>query len=331
VVEAGSDGTSVPDSETAAGDCCLWGSSCKGRDNALSFRFVPSSLAFTILPALLLSVLSLHQSASLTTYEAAVLKDRERRVDRLRNGDFSPLKKVAIHRLNDSGRVTVGSGPEADIRIEGQGIEPVHVVVEGTSATPKLRALGGSIFSTWDKKPRNDWMLRHEYGFHLGRLNILYWVNQRTGARTLQVFDPEAPAMKHFKNLDFFAIDPAYRVKAEVVPYPAPERVKLIDSVGKEQDFWVYGQLKFRVKNVPCALELYAPSLEPELIRKEGFTLMFTDETSGKESYPATRYLSLQGMTSGEVTVDFNGAFTPLAISAHYIPVPSHASKTAYR
>jgi hypothetical protein len=244
-------------------------------------------------------------------YEARILKEREQRVIRLRAGDFSPLKKIRVHRLSDSGRISVGSGPEADIRIESQGIAPVHFVLEGKSVTPTLRAIGGRVVSTWDKKERAEWVLRHEYGFHLGNLNVKYWVNPQTGVRTLQVFDPEAPAMKRFPGLEFFPVDAAYRVEAEVVPSAKAQPIQLIDSAGNQQSFWIYGELRFRLQGKSCALELYTPGLDPAVIAKEGFTLMFTDETSGKESYPATRYLSIEGKLNGPVTVDFNRALTP--------------------
>lgn len=273
--------------------------------------FVRATTISILLPVFALALGATQQPEAFSEYQAKIHKEREARVHRLRAGDFSPLKKMRVHRLNDSGRVRVGSGAKADIRVEGEGIAPVHIVVEGTSPTPTLRATGGRVFSTWDKKERTEWTLRHEYGFHLGGLNILYWVNPLTGARTLQVFDPEAPALKRFPGLEFFPVDAAYRVSAEVAPSAKPERIQLIDSAGKEQTWWIYGHLRFQVKGTACTLELYTPSLEPERIAQEGFTLMFTDETSGKESYPSTRYLLAAGKPSGTITVDFNRAFTP--------------------
>lgn len=269
-------------------------------------RLVPTLLLIAI-TALGLAA----QQAAPAAYEAQILAEREQRVNRLRTGDCSPLKKVSSHRLNDSGRVTVGSSPAADIRVEGEGIAPIHVVVEGASLTPTLRAAGGKVFSTWDNKERPTWTLRNEFGFRMGARNILYWVNDATGVRTLQVFDPEAAPLKRFRGLEFFPVDPAFRMTGEVIPFPKPERLELLDSAGREQPFWLYGELRFTVQGVRCALELYTASLEPEAIRTGGFNLMFTDATSGKESYPATRYLAVEGKTRGTVTVDFNRAMTP--------------------
>lgn len=251
------------------------------------------------------------QQPTPSAYEARILAERQQRVSQLRGGDFSPLKKLQVHRLTDSGRVTVGSSAEADIRIEAEGIAPIHVVVEGTSLTPTLRAAGGRVFSTWDNKERTVWTLENEYGFRMGARNILYWVNAATAARTLQVFDPEAAPLKRFRGLEYFPVDPAFRVTGEVVPFSKPERIELLDSAGREQPFWLYGELRFTVQGVRCALELYTSSLDAEAIRTGGFSLMFTDATSGKESYPATRYLSLEGKTAGPVTIDFNRAMTP--------------------
>ena len=51
-------------------------------------------------------------------------------------------------------------------------------------------------------------------------------------------------------------------------------------------------------------------------MKRDGFMLMFTDETSGKETYPAGRYIYVdaprsEGKSSGTITVDFNKAFSP--------------------
>ena len=248
---------------------------------------------------------------SQTDYRARIQKERDARVSRLLNGDFSPLKKVGTHRLPDAPRVTVGSGPEADIRIQGQGIAPVHIVLEGTSETPTLHAAGGRVFFTWDNSERTNWTLQNEFGFRMGQYNIQYWVNPQRRVRTLQVFDPEAPARKRFKGLEYFPVDPAFRVQAQIEPATDPERVQLLDSSGREQTFWVYGHLGFALGGVPSRLELYSESLDAKVIAKTGFNLMFTDATSGKESYPAARYLSVEGRTHGTVTVDFNRAVSP--------------------
>lgn len=76
-------------------------------------------------------------------YHARIQAERDQRAARLRDGDFSPLKKLRVLPLASSARITVGSGAEADIRIEGAGIAPVHFIIEGMSATPVLKAGGG--------------------------------------------------------------------------------------------------------------------------------------------------------------------------------------------
>jgi len=251
------------------------------------------------------------QTQDQSGYVAEILKERQNRVSRLRHGDFSPLKKVGSHRLEDSARVTIGSSPDADVRLDAEGIALVHAVVEGSSLTPMLRAQGGPVFSTWDNSERVELTLKHETGFRIGRFNLHYWINPTSGARTLQVFDPQTPALREFAGLEYFPVDPAYRITAEVVPSQEPQQVKLLDSRGNEQSWWIFGELRFSVQGISCQLELYTLTLDPAAIQKEGFMLMFTDDTSGKESYPATRYLTVEGKMAGTITVDFNRASTP--------------------
>lgn len=282
---------------------------------------------------LLVGVLAVTPSNQRDDHRGQIQKVRDDRDERLRTRDFSPLKKMASHRIPEKAKITVGSSPDADVTITGSGIAPIHIVLEGASAHPVLHATGGRVYFTWDNRDRTNWTLRSEYGFRMGQYNILYWVNPQNGGRFLQVFDPAAPAVKRFKGLEYFAAHPSFRIESEVIPAETPARVQLLDSTGREQTFWVYGHLRFRLQNAVHHLELYTESLDPERIAKSGFNLMFTDATSGRQTYPAGRYLSLPGVLKGGVTVDFNLAESPpCALNPLYsCPFPRKQNRLAAR
>ena len=269
-----------------------------------------------LLPAVL-SVAA--QQADDGAYAAEITRLRQQKDANFRTSPFSRLALVHRQYLNDSSRVAIGSGPEADLRLEGQGIAPLHALIEGASLTPVLRAQGEAAISSLDNPPQrlNELTLKNGTRFHIGRFNLLYRLNPVWG-RTVEVFDPEAPAFRAFTALDYFPVDPAYRVTGEIIAYEKPERVKLIDSQGREQPHWLYAELRFTLNGTPCRLELYTLSLDPLEIQREGFMLIFTDATSGKESYPAARYLYVEGKLSGQIVVDFNKTFNP---PCNYSPV----------
>ncbi|MFQ5817488.1 MAG: DUF1684 domain-containing protein [Terriglobia bacterium] len=261
------------------------------------------------------------QATEEETYRAEITRWRQHKDLRFRTSPFSRLALVHREYLKERARVTLGSGPEADLRLAAPDIAPLHAVavIEGSTLTPVLRAQGEAAIWSLNKPARrlHKLTLKDNTGFRIGRFNLLYKLNPMWG-RTLEVFDPEHPALAAFTELDYFPIEPAYRIEAESIPSAQPERITLIDSHGNPQPYWLYGELRFSVQGTPCRLELYTLTLDPKEIATDGFMLIFTDATSGKESYPAARYLYVEGKTAGRITVDFNRAFSP---PCNYSPV----------
>ena len=75
---------------------------------------------------------------------------------------------------------------------------------------------------------------------------------------------------------------------------------------GGEQVYTRAGILRFAVDGQPAQLTLFAQEDQHELF------VPFRDSTSGKDSYPAGRYLEVEPPdASGQVSVDFNLAYNP--------------------
>ncbi len=250
-------------------------------------------------------------------YTAEITKFRQEREHLLRTGPFPKLARVHVELLRDRPRLTIGSGPGADLRLPGEGIAPLHAVIEGTTNTPALKALGAASLELLDKRSTRELSLKSDIGFRIGRYNLQYLVDSQLG-RTLWVYDLGQPSLREFHGLEFFPVDPAYRVPAEVIPYPERKPVALIDSQGNQEPWYLFGELRFELQGAPCRLELYTGSLDPKEIEQRGFMLMFTDATSGKESYPTARYIYVEGRTAGRITADFNKSFNA---SCNYAPV----------
>lgn len=236
---------------------------------------------------------------------------RERRVsDRQLRGPFSPLAKIQSHQLQPGRPLVIGRAPEAEARLDGLEIAPIHAVIEGDSNTPTLRAIGNAWITTMGQPPRavSTVTIKPGWGFRIGRFVFEYGVSINLG-RVIQIFDPDAPAVLAFRGVDYFPIDPGYRVTAQLVPFASPTQLDLLDSRGRLQKFWLFGELRFSLRGAPQRLEVYADTLEG--IDQKGFMLIFADATSGKETYPAARYLNTGAPVNGRVTIDFNRAYNP--------------------
>jgi len=256
--------------------------------------------------------LSGQQPGSEQAYLAKIAEFRQARDRRLRTSPFSPLTLVHRKYLKESTRLTIGSGPEAELRLVGEEIEPLHAVVERAATGWRLQSVEGAAIRALDSSsaPFTESTLKDNAGFRIGRFNLRY-IDHAAWGPTLETYDGGHAALREFKGLDYFPVDPAYRVVGEVVPYASLRRLDLIDSHGNRRPYILFGQLQFKLRGTPCRLELYSTSVEPEEIERTGFMLMFTDATSGKESYPAARYLDVEGKTSGKIVVDFNQAYSP--------------------
>ena len=116
------------------------------------------------------------------------------------------------------------------------------------------------------------------------------------------------------KFLQFFPIDETYRVVGNF------EKAKdskwfLMETSGHEKKMYrVYGTISFTIHDTTATLNVYqAQNLMSDPKYKDYLVLMFTDKTSGDESYDVGRYLDLTtgDIKNNKVVIDFNKAYNP--------------------
>lgn len=121
---------------------------------------------------------------------------------------------------------------------------------------------------------------------------------------------PFAPDPDAFDSLNYFPVDPAYRINARLTSIENKKPVVLATSDGKEKRYIEYAYAEFElhgVKNKLLILEI----MEMGPYRGTLF-LAFGDETSGRSTYGAGRYLDLKKVPgSTGITIDFNEAYNP--------------------
>ena len=108
-----------------------------------------------------------------------------------------------------------------------------------------------------------------------------------------------------FKGLAYFPANPQLVIEAALDPAVDSGTVVMETTGGGEQVYHRAGIVRFKVDGEQAAVTLYASDEQGELF------LPFRDATSGKESYPAGRYLETDPPRHGRVTVDFNYAYNP--------------------
>src|ERR1044071_6492079 len=144
--------------------------------------------------------------------------------------------------------------------------------------------------------------------------------------------DPEPiPADKRDKLLPLRcgAPDAAYSVPAELKLANDRPVFEMPTSTGKLRRMERVGVLEFTLRGQPMSLAAFVEEGQP----LEVLFVPFADLTTGKDTYPAGRYLEIRPTSTGFYNIDFNTAFNPTcAYNATYecpYPPPSNRLKVA--
>jgi hypothetical protein len=248
-----------------------------------------------------------------STYAQKVHAQRRARDEEFRSRRWSALAVVAIARL-DRPRITIGSGSGVDLALIGDGVAGVHAEILRQQGTDneirwKLRALEGKVWTDSEPpKPVYEMSLEAGARVRIGHF-IVYNDNLGTLGSVVRALDFTSPAFTQFKGLVYYPPDPRYRIEATVVPHARMAPVLIGDTHGWQRPAWRYGDARFTLegKELQLTLMVFTPKPGP----KDTFFIAFTDETKGKETYPAARYLQPLFVPAGPMVLDFNEAMNP--------------------
>ena len=131
-------------------------------------------------------------------------------------------------------------------------------------------------------------------------------------AKDAQFMEEDEPVPKSRKAkllpLAYFPIDPDYNVPAALKPAEKEAVVQMPTSTGALRLTRIVGTMEFVLKGQPLKL---TASVDAAATNLDHLTVMFTDLTSGAETYPGGRYIEFDRNGSGIYELDFNRAFNP--------------------
>ena len=158
----------------------------------------------------------------------------------------------------------------------------------------------------------------------VGRMNL--FVIKRGDKYGIRVKYPDSQARRWFHGIEYFAPDEAYRVTATFVAQP--RKIPILNIIGQTEDSDCPGYAVFRLHG--RELRLYPILEEPGA--KQLFYI-FRDQTSGKETYGAGRFLYSELPVNGSVVLDFNKAYNPPCAFTPYAtcPLPPPENRLAVR
>ena len=133
----------------------------------------------------------------------------------------------------------------------------------------------------------------------------------------VRVKDKDHPDRTNFRGLEYFPIDPKWRVEARFEPYNPPKPVPILNVLNMETDEPSPGAVAFEVNGKTYRLDAITERGNPQ------FFMIFADDTRGKETYGAGRYLYIDPPdANNRVVIDFNKAYSPPCAFTNYATCP---------
>ncbi len=155
-----------------------------------------------------------------------------------------------------------------------------------------------------------------------------FYVMPRGKDLYLRVRDTGAMTLKNFVGIDYFPIDPAWRIEATWVPFDPPRQINITNMIGITEPAPVPGKAVFTREG---------RTVELVPIDEGGDNLFFvlTDLTAGEETYGASRFLYAKkpGAGEGKVLLDFNRMQNPPCAFTEFAtcPLPPKENRIPFR
>jgi uncharacterized protein (DUF1684 family) len=244
-------------------------------------------------------------------------------------GEDGWLSLVGLHWLKE-GENRLGSDPSSDVPLlEGKAPRVAGSIFLSGGAT-RIEARPDSGITS-EGKPVTSLDLQPDTSgkptvLKLGTLT--FHVIKRGERLGVRVKDSASPERTNFRGLEYFPVDERWRVEARLEPHNPPKSIPITNVLGMEEDTPSPGTLVFDLNGQTYRLDALTEGGE------EQFFVIFADQTSGKETYGAGRYLYAGPPDSqGRLLIDFNKAYSPPCAFTKYAtcPLPPEQNKLPIR
>ena len=222
------------------------------------------------------------------------------------NNESGWLTLIGLFWLKE-GENKFGSDPDNDIilpkeKVAGHaGTLSLHNGIVRMDATQDGTTVDGKAIKPLDLKSDAD-----DHPTIVRLASVSFQIIKRGDKLGLRVKDSQNPDRVNFKGTEFYPADLKWRLDAQFEPYNPPKAMPITNVLGMESSESSPGAVKFEVNGKEYRLDAITEKDEPRLF------MIISDTTSGKDSYPAGRYLYVDPPdASGHLIIDFNKAYSP--------------------
>jgi uncharacterized protein (DUF1684 family) len=208
----------------------------------------------------------------------------------------------------------VGSSPEAAVKLP-KGAPAVAGALHVREKEVKFKAAKAEVLV--DGKPEREATLNSDRQGRPSRVKVgdlTFVILERGGRLAVRLWNPNSINRLSFQGRKWFPIDARFRVEADFRPYAHPKTAPILDVLGNTNHVTVPGYAEFTLAGKKMRL----------VAEQSGDALFFNfrDGTSGKETYPAGRFLYADAPKNGKVILDFNRAYSPPCAFTAYATCP---------
>lgn len=271
---------------------------------------------------------------------ARIASERRQKNEWFRDHPWSPLRAFERHDYA-AGRprpAVLGSSEDAAVRLSGESIAPHHVSIavvppEGEAEWMfRVENLGPAGSISIDREPFEQGaedgavrMVAEESVIEIGPYAVRPYV--QGGAGILIVFDSRRTAPERFDPPRYFDVDPDFYFRAPLIREEEPELLPLQTSLGRTKEYRRIGHFDLRIGEEDVRVHAYQPTFVSS--DEDLLTILFTDETTGKESYGTGRYLDLDPPDGDLYVIDFNRAYNPYCsyTDVYNCPIPPRENR----
>lgn len=200
----------------------------------------------------------------------------------------------------EEGRVRLAARPGVEITADGKPVTALDLKDDNDDSGPTILKLGTLLINVVKR-------------------------GERIGVR---VKDTESRTRREFKGLEYYPIDPKWSIEARFEPYQPPKTIPITNVLSMTDDETSPGALAFDVDGKTYRIDPILEKGETDLF------VMIADETTGRETYGAGRYLYVSPPdASGKVVIDFNKAYSPPCAFTNFAtcPLPPRQNHLPFR
>lgn len=269
-------------------------------------------------------------SPKASSYADEIRTWRQQRVERLR-ADNGWLTVAGLFWLQD-GDNTFGCDPKNTIVLPAHSAADFAGVFVHQGSATTVRANAGVTLRIGTQTVTTRDLASDATGapdiVEMGRLR--FFVIRRGGRDAIRMRDLESAARKHFSGIKNYPTDPKWRVEARFEPYVPAHQIPIASVIGTVDSMTCPGALVFTAGGKEVRLD---PVLEDPAATE--LFIIFSDETSGAETYGAGRFLYADLPKDGTTVLDFNKAYNPPCAFTEFatcpLPPPQNALPIAVK